>query len=120
MCFDERKTPANVILVMSVLGAICGIVMIAFAFMLTNSEILEQIEKENVDVKDARHLVFLMLLIFALLTIFVSGLGMCLKFIENRCFTAVYGIILLPVWIVVIVVGIIAVAASGAAKDRIE
>ena len=41
MCFDERKIPVRIILVMSGIAALAGIVMIIFAFLFTQSEIIE-------------------------------------------------------------------------------
>jgi hypothetical protein len=41
MCFEKRKTPTRCICVLSALAAICGIVMIAFSFLLTNNRVLD-------------------------------------------------------------------------------
>ena len=120
MCFEKRKTPAKILCGCSAFAAIFGILMIVFAFMLTNNAILEQMEKENPDIKDSKSLVFIILLIFSLATIAIASLGFLLRCIENRCFTCLYGIILLPTWIVLVVIGFVSLAASTASTDAIQ
>lgn len=77
-------------------------------------------ELENSDIEDARKFVFLALLVFSLTTIGIASCGFLFKWIENRCFVCVYGIILLPTWIFLVVIGSVAVLASVASTDHIE
>lgn len=119
MCFDKRKTPVRILMGCSIFAVIFGILMIVFAFMLTNNSILDQMEQENSDISDARKFVFMVLLIFSLVTIGIASCGFCLKCIKNRCFTCMYGIVLLPTWIFLIVVGAVAIMASVASSDAI-
>ena len=77
-------------------------------------------EKENPDIKDGKKLIFIVLVIFAATTIFISVLGFCFHCVKNRCFAVIYGLILLPTWIVVIFVGSLAVVVSIAAEDEIK
>ena len=119
MCFDKRKTPVRCILCLSVFAVIASIVMIAFSFILTNADILDQIGKEDAEIKDAKDRVFIVLLIFALSTMLIGGLGFCFKCIKNRCFAFLYGLILLPTWLAVIIIGGIAVAAATLSKDAL-
>lgn len=65
-------------------------------------------------------MIFTVLLIFSLVTIAIAALGFFFSWCKNRIFVCCYGIILLPTWIFVIVVGAIATLASVAAKDNIE
>lgn len=120
MCFDKRKTPVAIICGCSVVAVIFGVLMIVFAFLLTNNKILDQMQQENADIDSARKAAFTLLLIFSLTTIAIAALGFCFRWVKNRCFACIYGIILLPTWIVLIVVGIITLAASVASSDHIE
>ena len=119
MCFEKRKTPVRCIMCLSVLAVIASIVMIIFSFMITNSDILDQVGKEDAEIKDAKDRVFIVLLIFALSTLLIGGLGFCFKCIKNRCFAFLYGLILLPTWLAVIIIGGIAVAAATLSKDAL-
>ena len=119
MCFSDRKKPVCCILILSALAAICGIIMIAFAFMFTNKDVLKQMEKENSDIEDGRKLVFIGLVIFSLLTMVVASLGFCTKCCKSIIFYVCYGTLLLPVWIIVIVIGAAALFVSIAAEDKV-
>lgn len=41
MCFEKRKTPVRIICGCSLLAALFGLLMIVFAFLFTNNEILK-------------------------------------------------------------------------------
>lgn len=43
MCFDERKTPVNIITLMSILVVICFIIIVVFTYLGTQSETLDSI-----------------------------------------------------------------------------
>lgn len=105
---------------MSAFAAIAGIIMIAFAFIFTNADVVKEMEKEYEDIEEGRKFVFITLVIFSLSTILVASLGFCTKCCKNFCFNITYGCILLPTWIFVIVIGAVALYVSVAAKDKIE
>lgn len=119
MCFKDRKKPVCCIMVMSALAAICGIVMIGFAFVFTNQDVLKQMEKENADIEDGRKLVFAGLVAFSLFTILVGVMGFCTKCCRSWCFNICFGTILLPIWIIIVVIGAGALFISVAAEDKI-
>ena len=120
MCFDKRKTPVRCIMCLSICAVIASIIMIVFSVLITNSDILDQVGKEDASIKDAQDRVFIVLLIFALTTMLIGGLGFCFKCIKNRCFAFLYGLILLPTWLAVIIIGGIAVAAASVSKEALE
>ena len=116
MCFSERKKPVRCICCLSICAVIASIVMIIFAVMITNSDILDQIGKEDASIKDAKNRVFIVLLIFSLATLLIGGLGFCFYPCHNRCFAILYGLLLLPTWLAVLIIGFIAVAAATVSK----
>lgn len=119
MCFSDRKKPVCCIMILSALGAICGIIMIAFAFVFTNQDVVKQMEKQNADIEDGRKLVFAGLVAFAIFTTLVSVMGFCTKCCKSWCFNIIFGTLLLPIWIVVVVIGAGALLISVAAEDKI-
>ena len=120
MCFEKRKTPVRCIMCLSICVVIASIVMIIFAALITNSNIIEQVGKEDKSISDAADRVFVVLLIFSLTTMLIGGLGFCFKCIKNRCFAFIYGLILLPTWLAVLIIGFIAVAAATVSKEALE
>ena len=126
MCcfFKSRKTPACIVFVLSFLGVVAGIAMIFFAIKLNGSEFMDKISKvedlnAEIDFENTRKLVFYGLIIFALVAIISACMGMVACRIKNRCYTICYGTILLPTWIIIILVGSVAVYASTEGKDKI-
>jgi uncharacterized membrane protein YesL len=104
---------------LSLCAILASVVMIIFAALITNSDIVQQVGKEDASISDAADRVFVVLLIFALTTMLIGGLGFCFKCIKNRCFAFIYGLILLPTWLAVIIIGFIAVAAATVSKDAL-
>jgi len=80
---------------------------------------LEDIDKD-IDFDNVRTAVFICLILFALVAIIASCMGILACKIKNRCFTICYGCLLLPIWIAVIVVGSVAVYVATEGKDKIQ
>ena len=122
MCFKSRTCPVTCIYILSVLAAIAGLCMIIFSFLLTSSEFVEKIGEADSfdDIEDGQKFIFTVLVIFSITTIVIAGCGFCFKCCNNRCFAGMYGCILLPTWLLVIVVGGVATGLSLGAKDQIE
>lgn len=70
--------------------------------------------------EDSRKFIFYSLVIFAVFTILIALCGCCFKCCKNRCFAIMYGTVLLPVWLFVIIVGGLAAGASVASGDTVE
>lgn len=120
MCFEKRKTPVAILCGCSVVAVIFGILMIVFSILLTSNKLLTEMEETYSELSDARKLMFVGLLIFALITIGIAACGFFCKCVKNRCFTCLYGIILLPTWIVTIIIGASALALSAGSKQWLE
>jgi hypothetical protein len=101
-------------------AALFGALMIMFAFFLTSNDVIENMEKEDEDIKEGKEFIFTLLLVFSLMTIGISLLGCCFKCCKNRFFNVLYGSLLLPTWVIIIVIGTLATFASTAATDELE
>ena len=120
MCFSDRKKPVKIIMVFSVIVAIMGGLMIAFAAMLTGNETLKQMAKEEPDLDDVRTLMFTILLVFALVVIAIALLGCCLWFCKNKCYQCTYGILLIPTTLIVLGFGAACTAVAVLSSDTIQ
>ena len=121
MCkFETRKCPLCIVVSGSFFVTIAGIAMVAIAFMFYNSDVIENIGKEDDKIADGRNFIFFCLVVFALVTILVGMLGFCFCCTKSKLFSCSYGIVLLPTWIFVLTVGIVALAVSFAGKEKIE
>ena len=124
-CFKSRKTPACIVFVLSFLATVAGAAMVYFAVAIHGSRFMNTISDlqnldEQINLKNIRQLIFTILLIFALVAILAAIMGMVACKIQHRCYTICYGCILLPTWIIVIVVGAIAVYFSVLGKETIK
>lgn len=121
MCFEERKMPMRCIVVLSALAALCGIMMIVFSFLIKDNALLEKVQGADLlDIESYMDFIFVALLIFSLATIAISVFGFFFICCKNRCFACVYGTVLLPSWVVLVIVGFVALVASVAASDEIN
>ena len=120
MCI-EKKTTQKALGWFSLVVAICGIIMITMGVLMYGSDTVKNIALEEETVDDFRKASFIGLVIFALATIGVAvcGLTICCCKIENRCFLMGYGIVLLPMWIILMVIGAVGIYASTAGKDEL-
>mmetsp|Transcript_29351 Transcript_29351/g.36454 ORF Transcript_29351/g.36454 Transcript_29351/m.36454 type:complete len:197 (-) Transcript_29351:569-1159(-) len=126
MCclFKSRKTPACIVFILSFLGMVAGIAMIYFAVKLNGSEFMDKISQvddltADYDMEAARKLIFYGLIVFALIAIIAALMGMVACKVKNRCYTICYGCILMPTWIIILIVGGLAVYASTEGKDQL-
>lgn len=121
-CNLKRKLAVGSIACLSILAGIAGILMIIFSFILTNSEFITKIGKAKAfeDVEDSRKVIFYGLVIFAVFTIFIALCGCCFRWCRNKCFAVIYGTLLLPVWLFVVIVGGLAAGASVASGETVE
>ena len=121
MCkFYSRRCPLWIVTGGSFIVALAGVIMIVIAVMFYNSELVENVSKEDEAIEDGRKFIFVSLVIFALFTIAIGLLGFCFCYTDSKIFACTYGLVLLPTWIFVLTCGIVAVAVSFAGKDRIE
>lgn len=122
MCCGKRKAVVGCIGILSVLAGIAGIAMIVFSFLLTNSDFIKKIGEAKAfeDVEDSRKMIFYSLVVFSIVTIFIALCGCCFKWCKNKCFAVMYGTILLPVWLFVVIMGGLAAGASVASGDTVE
>lgn len=125
MCFKKRTAPACIVGTMSILGIIAGILMIWLSFKLNGSDMLKEIEnvedlKNQYDLGAIKKMVFFALLIFSFVVLIASVMGILACKIKNRCYTVCYGLLLLPTWIVVLVMGIVASYAAVKSEDAVQ
>ena len=122
MCCSSRGAAVKAIGCLSILAGIAGILMIVFSFILTNSEFITKIGEAKAfeEVEDSRKFIFYVLVAFSVITILIALCGCCFKCCKNRCFAITYGIILLPTWIFVVIVGGLAAGLSVSSGEVVE
>lgn len=114
MCFDERKTPVNCITLFSIVVTICAIIMVVFAYLGTQGETLDTLKqaKSMEDLDSTAALLAVWFFLLSALILVVAILGFCFRCCKNRCYAMCYGVTVLPVWILLLIGGGIAVSVA--------
>ena len=122
MCFENRSTPVCCIAIFSALVLIGGVLMLFFTVKVTGMDLVDELSKtegfERLD--DVKGLFFAILLAFSIITICLAMCGFCCRCFVSRRWAFVYGIILLPTWIVLVSFGAVFVGMSVWGKEKIE
>ena len=122
MCFDERKTPVNIITLMSILVVICCIIVAVFTYLGTQSETLDSIAdaKSMSDLSGYQTMFAVICFILAALILVQAIMGFLFRCCKSPCYACCYGILSGPVWIALIIIGGIACALALAPDDLLK
>ena len=119
MCFGERKTPVNCITLFSIVVFICSIIMFVFAYLGTQGETMKKItEASSMDeLNSAQTIMAVFFFGLALFILVLSILGFLFRCCKHPCYAWCYGIIMFPVWAILLVFGGLAVAWATASEE---
>ena len=124
-CWRSRRIPAAIVGSLSVAALIVGCVMIYFSVKFNSDEFIPAFKdideiKRVVDLGQIKTLVFLGLLIFSIIVLVIAIMGILMFKIKNRCYAICFGIILLPIWIVIFAVASAAMFANNMTADVLD
>ena len=125
MCFKERKKPAMILTILSVIVILLGILMvIESAIYFTAGSILTTDLGTLTDkVKSFHSSTFGVLMAFACSAILVGAFGagcFCKPCKEKIALPILYGIFLFFVWVIILVIGIVVTAVSFSSPEAIQ
>lgn len=116
MCFEERKSAANLVAGCSGLAVIAALVMIIFSVLFRGKDVWEAAVGLEVAIS-VRDIAFGFLLVFSILALLLGLLGVSTIWIKNRCCNICLSILLFPTWVIIIIFGVVLLTASGASND---
>ena len=122
MCFNDRKTPAMFVSILSAFVILFGILMVILsAIYYTKGSILTtDIGELTKQVKTFHTSTFGVLMGFSCTAVLVGACGIscfCKPCKEKLAFPIIYGIILTAVWIIILVVGVVVTAVSFSTSE---
>lgn len=125
MCFKERKYPAMIVTILSVIVILLGILMvIESAIYFTAGSILTTDLGTLTDkVKSFHSSTFGVLMAFACSAILVGAFGagcFCKPCKEKIALPILYGIFLFFVWVIILVIGIVVTVVSFSSPEAIQ
>ena len=93
--------------------------MLVSSGLISSNPLILNLEKEDEEIKDTTMLVVLFLLIVSWLTITVSILGGFFICCKNRFYVCIYGVIILPTWVIIMAIGLVTFTALNEAPKRV-
>ena len=108
MCFAERKIPAAVVGVLSIITLLLSLAMIFLAIRFNN----DGVSTDFGEMSDYANFAFIALLAAAVLALVFSICGIVLCKLKNRCVTLCFGMTVLPIAISIVVFGSILTGIS--------
>lgn len=125
MCFQERKKPAVIVTVLSVLVILLGILMVieSIIYFTKGSILTTDLGTIKEKVKTFHSSTFGVLIAFSASAILTGACGAsCLAkpCKENRAYPIIYGILLFIVWVIILVIGIVVTAISFSSPTAIQ
>lgn len=125
MCFKERKKPAMIVTILSVVVILLGILMvIESAIYFTHGSILTtDLGTITEKVKSFHSSTFGVLMAFSCSAILVGACGagcFCKPCKDKIALPIIYGIFLFFIWVIILVIGIVVTAVSYSSPDAIQ
>jgi len=120
MCFSQRKKPACIVAILSgvVLAVACA--MIALSLKFTGADLFKAFKDDDGEVEKLKNITFYILGSFSVIAFVLGIWGLCLLRCNNRCCPIVFGVCLLPTWIVTFIFGCIIAWFSNSSPSTIQ
>jgi len=116
MCFEERKIPAAIVGVFSIILFIISLVMIALSVKFNNSGLSTDLGSMG----DYTNVAFIVLLTASIVALMSAICGCLSCKIKNRIVTVCFGLTLLPAAVAIIVFGAILTGISNTPESEIR
>ena len=116
MCFDERKIPAAIVGVLSVIALILAIVMVFLSVRFNNSGLSTDLGSMG----DYANFAFIFLISASILALLASICGIITCKVKNRCVAVCFGCSLLPAAVVITIFGVILGTISHTSDEDLE
>ena len=120
MCFVTRKKPACIVAILSTVIICMAASMIALSVDFTGADLFKAFKSEDDEINKLKNVVFYILIAFSLIALIVGCWGLCLFKCTNRCCPIVFGVCLLPTWIVTFIFGCIIAWFSNSSATTIQ
>lgn len=120
MCFSQRKKPACIVAILSAVILATAIAMIALSVNFTGADIFKAFKDEDDEVNKLKNVTFYILASISGLALILGLCGLCLIRCNNRCCPIVFGVCLLPTWIMTFIFGCIIAWFSNSSPSTIQ
>ena len=119
MCFSQRKKPACIVAILSAVILAVAIAMIALSVKFTGADIFKAFKDVDGELGKLKNVTFYILGGFSMLAFILAVWGLCLLKCSNKCCSIVFGVCLLPTWIVTFIFGCVIAWFSNSSPSTI-
>lgn len=120
MCFLQRKKPACIVAILSSVILALSIAMIALSIQFTGADMFKAFKDEDGEVQKLKSITFYILGTFSVLALILGIWGLCLLKCTNKCCIIVFGVCLLPTWVLTFVFGAVVAWFSNSSPTTIQ
>lgn len=120
MCFSTRKRPACIVAILSGVTFAIACAMVALSIKFTGADLFQAFKSDEDEVNRLKNVTFYILAAFSGLAVLLSLWGLCLLKVTNRCCSIVFGVCLLPTWILTFTFGCIIAWFSNSSPSTIQ
>lgn len=108
---------------MAILSAVTlavSIAMLALSIRFTGADVFKAFKDEDGEINKLKNITFYILATFSVIALMLGVCGLCLLKCDNRCCPIVFGVCLLPTWIVTFIFGAIISWFSNSSVSTIQ
>ena len=116
MCFEERKIPAAIVGILSVILFILAVVMILLSIKFNNSGLSTDLGSMG----DYTNVAFYILLTASIVALMSAICGCLSCKIKHRCITVCFGLTLLPAALAIVIFGVLLTGVSNTDEAKIK
>ena len=120
MCFSARKKPACIVGILSAVILATAVAMIALSINFTGADIFKAFKDEDGEVNKLKDVTFYILASISVLCLTMGICGLCLMRCNNKCCPIVFGVCLMPTWVLTFIFGCVIAWFSNSSAETIQ
>lgn len=120
MCFSTRKKPACIVAILSAVILATAFAMIALSINFTGADIFKAFKNEDGEVNKLADVTFYILASISLMVLILGICGLCLLRCNNKCCPIVFGVCIMPTWVLTFIFGCVIAWFSNSSASTIQ
>ncbi len=120
MCFAQRKKPACVVGILSAVVLSAAIAMIALSVRFTGADLFKAFKEDDAEISKLKNISFYILISFSGIVFLLGIWGLLLLKCTNRCCSILFGVCIMPTWVIIFVFGCVMAWFSNSSPSTIQ
>ena len=120
MCFSQRNKPACIVAMFSAIVFILACIMLALSIKFTGADVFKAMKDEDGEIDKLKNITFFILASFSGIALMLGICGLCQLKCKRRCCSVIFGVCLLPTWVITFIFGCIIAWFSNSSPSTIQ